>query len=229
MQNNLLFFGVHEVERNGDTKGLLREVLTNEITLAPGKRVEDLKFNVVHRLGRRRKAYERNNGDHIPRPRSIVAQFERFRDREIVRNAATTLTDTRISIREHFQFEIEERRKKLYPAMRKALKGDNKVRMVRDKLYINDALYDEADEKFANLRQLQNKNETRRNLDNPWNRQHVRPISNNRPSDRKFGQNNQYGSSKSTSRAYDMDYEEFALTHQISQMLTLQLPIRTKL
>ena len=138
-----------------------------------------------------------------------MAQFERFRDREIVRNAATTLTDTRISIREHFPFEIEERRKKLYPAMGKALKRDSKVRMVRDKIYINDALYDEADQKVANLRPQQNKNETRRNLDSPWNRQHVRPISNNRPSDRKFGQNTQYDSSESTTKAYDMDSRKF--------------------
>ena len=53
MQNNLHFFGVHEIERNGDTEGLLSEVRTNEITLPPGKRVEDLKFNVVHILGTR--------------------------------------------------------------------------------------------------------------------------------------------------------------------------------
>ena len=52
-QNNLLFSGVHEVERNGDTESLLREVLTHEITLAPGESVEDLKFSVVHRLRRK--------------------------------------------------------------------------------------------------------------------------------------------------------------------------------
>ena len=49
---------------------------------------------------------------------------------------------TCFSLREHFPSEIEERRKDLYPVMRKALENDaNKVKQVKDKLFINNRLY----------------------------------------------------------------------------------------
>ena len=76
----------------------------------------------------------------IPRP--IVAVFERFSDREMIKNVASTLKGKNFSIREQFPAEIEQRRKPLYPVMRKALVDkNNKVKMVRDKLYINNTLY----------------------------------------------------------------------------------------
>ena len=203
MQNNLIFFGIHEIERDGNTEGLLRDVIANELTLPAGQHAEDLSFNVVHRLGRR-KAPNQYSGETRPRP--IVAQFEKFKEREKVRNAATTINDSRLSIREHFPHEIEERRKQLYPVMRKALKGDNKIRMVRDKLYINDVLYDKTDKKFERFRPQLNTNE---NLRNPWSRQNVRSNYNDIPSYRKSGQNIQYDSSESTPRAYDIDSRKF--------------------
>ena len=172
MQNNLIFFGIHEIKKDGKTEDLLRDVIENELTLPDGKVAGDLSFNVVHRLGRR-KAHNRLM--EAPRPRPIVAQFEKFRDREMVRNAATTIEDSRISIREQFPPEIEERRKKLYPVMRKALKGENnKVRMVRDKLYINDSLYDEKDKKFEQFKPKPS--ETRQY---PWNRPITRTNNDN--------------------------------------------------
>ena len=59
--------------------------------------------------------------------------------------------------------------------MRKALKGENnKVRMVRDKLYINDSLYDEKDKKFEQFKPKPS--ETRQY---PWNRPITRTNNDN--------------------------------------------------
>ena len=81
MQNNLIFFGIHEIEKDGKTEDLLRDVIENELTSPDGKVAGDLSFNVVHRLGRR-KAHNRLM--EAQRPRQIVALFEKFRDREMV-------------------------------------------------------------------------------------------------------------------------------------------------
>ena len=76
--------------------------------------------------------------------RPIVAKFENYTDREYVRKAGIELNKRRCgySIREHFPPEIEERRKSLYPVMRYYAKDDtNRVKLIRDKLYINGELY----------------------------------------------------------------------------------------
>ena len=52
------------------------------------------------------------------------------------------MTGTQYGVREQFPAEIENTRKLLYPVMKKAKKIEgNKVRRVRDKLYINDIQY----------------------------------------------------------------------------------------
>ena len=93
----------------------------------------------MHRIGRRR-------GDGIEYPRPIVAKFEKYRDREVIRVAGLELNKKRgqFSIREQFPVEMEAKRKRLYPVMRKYQQNRrNKVSLVRDKLYVNGLLYDE--------------------------------------------------------------------------------------
>ena len=73
-----------------------------------------------------------------------MAKFENYTDREYVRKAGIELNKRRcgFSIREHFPPEIEERRRSLYPVMRHYAKDDtNRVKLIRDKLYINGELY----------------------------------------------------------------------------------------
>ena len=94
-------------------------------------------FDRVHRLGR-----PRDNQKSNPRP--IVAKFERYKDRELIRIAGKDLNEKKngFSIREQFPPEIEAKRKLLYPVMRSYLKDPrNRVALVRDKLYINGKLY----------------------------------------------------------------------------------------
>ena len=94
-------------------------------------------FDRVHRLGR-----PRDNQKSNPRP--IVAKFERYKDRELIRIAGKDLNEKKngFSIREQFPPKIEAKRKLLYPVMRSYLKDPrNRVALVRDKLYINGKLY----------------------------------------------------------------------------------------
>lgn len=138
MQENLLFFGLCEAPRGQqeNTESKLRDFLKTELEVTEQK-IDEIVFDRVHRLGRVREDIQSN-------PRPIVAKFEKYTDREHIRKAAIGLNEKRIgfSIREQFPKEVEETRKSLYPIMRQ-LKQDpnNRVSLVRDKLYINGALY----------------------------------------------------------------------------------------
>ena len=139
MQENLLFFGINESNGNDreDTESTLRTFLKEEIYSDDEDMVDNLVFDRVHRLGK-----TRWNLDTHPRP--IVAKFEKYNDRENVRKKGIELNKKRngYSVREQFPQEIEQRRKELYPIMRKFQQNENnRVALIRDKLYINGKQY----------------------------------------------------------------------------------------
>ncbi|CAB4011268.1 Hypothetical predicted protein [Paramuricea clavata] len=88
-----------------------------------------IKIDQAHRVGRKR--------DGRRKPRAIVAKFNFFPDREKIRFNAKKLRGTKIGISEQFPEEIEKVRQTLYPEMRRAKAAKQRVRLVRDKLYIN--------------------------------------------------------------------------------------------
>ena len=90
-------------------------------------------FHRVHRIG----AFDKDTADTYPRP--IIASFEKFKDREFIRSLAReTLRGRRYGIREQFPRVIEQKRKMLYPVAKEARQNkENKVRLVRDRLFIN--------------------------------------------------------------------------------------------
>ena len=107
----------------------------------------NISFHRVHRLG-----YNQRYSDY---PRKIVAKFEHFKDRELVRLAAPkTLRGKYHGVREQFPKVVEDKRKLLYPEMKRA-KADktNKVRLVRDKLFVKNIKIK------PNLKQVANQNE----------------------------------------------------------------------
>ena len=132
MRDNLIFTGISETPLQGDeeyedVERTLLHFLETEMGIY---RIID--FHRVHRLG----AYHRDTQDTNPRP--IIAKFEKFKDREFVRSRAReTLRGKRFGIREQFPREIEEKRKLLYPVAKEARQNKDKVRMIRDKLFIN--------------------------------------------------------------------------------------------
>ena len=106
---------------------------------------DEIPFERVHRLGRYKPDQEK--------PRPIIAKFHRFKDRGILRQSARdTLTGTQYGVKEQFPIEVESKRRTLYPIMKKARENkENKVRMVRDRLFINDN--EVAPQQLLNLHQ----------------------------------------------------------------------------
>ena len=139
MQSNLVFYGLAEAPKgeSDNTESKLKDFLSHELDLEDPNIVDSIVFDRVHRLGRPRH-------DQNVNPRPIVAKFERYRERELIKEAGRTLNDKDVGykIREQFPPEIEARRKLLYPVMRSYQRDPkNRVALVRDKLYINNKLY----------------------------------------------------------------------------------------
>ncbi|MEW8089724.1 MAG: hypothetical protein AB2784_08870, partial [Candidatus Thiodiazotropha endolucinida] len=132
MRENLIFIGISEPRlmrgEYEDVQATLKEFLRTEMNID-----KDIVFDRVHRLGK----FDRNQ----MYPRHVIAKFERFTDKEFVRQAAPrTLLGKPFGVREQFPPEIEEKRKLIYPEAKQAkLNRDNVVRLVKDKLYINGA------------------------------------------------------------------------------------------
>ena len=133
MRENLIFSGIKEPKlprgMYENVEMSLRTFLREEMNIE-----RDIPFDRVHRLGK----YDPEQ--KYPRP--IVAKFEKFRDKEFVRKSApATLRGKTFGVNEQFPVEIENKRKLLYPEAKKARQdSDNKVRMVKDKLYVNKVL-----------------------------------------------------------------------------------------
>ena len=133
MCENLIFTGIDEVSLNQgefeNCEATLRSHLAEKMGI-----FEDIKLDRVHRLGRyRRNAY----------PRPIIAKFHDYKTKEMVKQKAPlTLRNTKYGVREQFPEEYERRRKVLYPTMKTAKQNnENKVKMVKDTLYINNVKY----------------------------------------------------------------------------------------
>ena len=110
MRENLLFFGLAEHRGQGreNCVNLIENFCETELGIEGiGDSIER-----AHRIGK-------FNGSASSRP--VVVKFASFRDRERIRMSATKLKNTRFSIREQFPREVVERRKVLYPVMKRAL------------------------------------------------------------------------------------------------------------
>ena len=92
---------------------------------------DEIPLDRVHRIGKFRPDQQY--------PRTIIAKFERYRDKEFVRKKAPlTLVNKPFGVNEHYPIEMENKRKLLYPEAKKARRNrDNKVRLIKDKLFVN--------------------------------------------------------------------------------------------
>ncbi|CAC5404091.1 unnamed protein product [Mytilus coruscus] len=90
-----------------------------------------IEFGNVHRFGRSQRGM-----------RPIVARFIYQYDLQYVLDNAYRLRNTRYGIKQQFPKEIEDRRKQLYPIMKEAKYNRRNVKLVRDRLYIDNELYE---------------------------------------------------------------------------------------
>ena len=134
MRENLIFTGIAErrdlARVNDNCERMVKDFIRTELHIE-----NEISFDRVHRLGR----YSRFQ--RFPRP--IVAKFTFYKDKELVRAAASQyITGNRFRVKEQYPAEIEERRKLLYGEAQLARQnGNNRVKLVRDKLYINGRQY----------------------------------------------------------------------------------------
>ena len=135
MRENLIFTGIPETEltfdelgrpKREDCESIIKHFLRTEMQIS-----RDIELDRVHRLGKFKR------GQTYSRP--IIAKFTFYKDKEMVRQLAPeTLMGKRYGVREQFPEEFEAKRKLLYPVAKSARQNrENKVRLVRDKLFIN--------------------------------------------------------------------------------------------
>ena len=135
-RENLLFDGITESDKEtwSDSENKIRDILSK--MEVPNHR--DVKLERVHRKG------EKNND----RPRTIIAKFSYYKDRENVWQKRFNLKSSNIWISEDFSAEVNKARQQLYPCLREGLRlkkdpnsGIKSVSLRVDKLYVNNRQY----------------------------------------------------------------------------------------
>ena len=132
MRENIIFSGLNE-EENDKPELVLREFMCQKLKL-PVETVQNIAFVRVHRLG----------GKGPNRPRPIIARFEHFKQKEMVKSQGKFLKGTNLWMNDQFPSEINERRKTLTPILKEHRLKENRVAMAVDRLYINGQLFKDA-------------------------------------------------------------------------------------
>ena len=132
MRDNLLFYGISERGQQENCEQLVKGVCTDTLGLAEA---ENMTFDRVHRVG----TFSKN------KVRPIVAKFHYFREREIIRQKAyennAALKRMNLGIGRQWPSEVRETRKALFPIMQREKLQGNTVKLVKDKLFVNDVEY----------------------------------------------------------------------------------------
>lgn len=190
MCENLIFTGIAEQRVSNDTgeeyencEQTLQQFLRDEMTVD-----RDIAFDRVHRLGNYR------GSEDYPRP--LIAKFERYKDKEYIKMLAPrTLKDTQYGVREQYPKEIEDRRKLLYGEMKKAKRNkNNKVRLIRDRLYINNVEFIPNTDSDRNDKQQKDEQYKQQRRMHNTDNYSSKPRAQNR--DRYSGENNRYERSR---------------------------------
>ena len=130
MRENLIFTGIDEEEEESEVKNENCERKICDFIFKDLGINDQMTFDRVQRIGK--------YSPEQTYPRHIVAKFHSFKDWEKVRRAAPyALKGRKYGVREQFPTEIENKRKLLYPVVKKAKEVEgNKVQLVRNKLFL---------------------------------------------------------------------------------------------
>ena len=132
MRENLVFTGIEMNSPNEEsdaTEEIIKKFMTEKLKLDPV-----LEFHRAHRFG---KISERKKPDGSTfKTKPIVCRFKNFKEREVVRKAASNLKGTYYGISEQFPKEINDKRRALWPYFQEARKQNKKAFFKRDRLYI---------------------------------------------------------------------------------------------
>ncbi|XP_037399505.1 uncharacterized protein LOC119264775 [Pygocentrus nattereri] len=131
MRDNLIFAGIPE-KADEDPVSTVKSFIQTHLKL-PEDTVKNIGFHRVHRLGGKR--------PDARRPRPIVAKFEHFQHKELLKSRGRELRGTDFSLNDQFPKEILERRKVLFPIRKRFIQGGSRAVIAVDKLYVNGQLY----------------------------------------------------------------------------------------
>lgn len=108
-RENLRFFGLPEASQGVEnTSEVVYKFFEDELNIENPRRIE---FQRIHRLGKKKAGQSRQ----------IIARFLRFPERELVfRNVRDLGEESEVKVYADYPSEIQQRRKKLWPKMKKA-------------------------------------------------------------------------------------------------------------
>lgn len=135
MRDNLVFSGIPEHTAD-DPEKTVKDFMKLQLKL-PADTVNNITFHRVHRLG------QKNTTNNRPRP--IVAKFEHFKQKELVKHQGKQLKGTDYGLNDQYPKDIMDRRKKLFPIRKQMISEGKKAVISVDKLYINGQLYRSKD------------------------------------------------------------------------------------
>ncbi|XP_061587527.1 NACHT, LRR and PYD domains-containing protein 3-like [Cololabis saira] len=126
-----VFSGIPE-KPDEDPEAAVHDFIRNHLKL-PEDMANSITFHRVHRLGGRR--------SEAQRPRPIVAKFEHFKQKELVRRRGPQLRGLPFSVNDQFPREILDRRRVLFPVRRRLISEGCRAVITVDRLYVNGELY----------------------------------------------------------------------------------------
>ncbi|KAM9753660.1 uncharacterized protein ACNS7B_006879 [Menidia menidia] len=131
MRDNIVVAGIPE-QQDEDPELVIKSFIQTHLKL-PEDTVKNISFHRVHRLGGKR--------PDARRPRPIVAKFEHFKQKVLVRSRGRELRGTDFSINDQFPKEILDRRRVLFPIRKRFIEGGSRAVIAVDKLFVNGQLY----------------------------------------------------------------------------------------
>lgn len=102
----------------------------------PKETVNNITFHLVHRLGS-----NNNKNADTKRPRPIIAKFEHYKQKELVKSKDKELRGTTFGLNDQFPREIQDRRRILVPFMKQFRQNGRKAVLTVDRLYVDGQLY----------------------------------------------------------------------------------------
>ncbi|CAC5407039.1 unnamed protein product [Mytilus coruscus] len=139
MRENLVFTGLPLTNDTEDTEDIIKQFMRNEM-----KMDSVVEFHRAHRFGKESFVKDSQNRN-LYTTRPIVCRFKSFKDRELVRYAASALKGTRFEVNEQYPKEINDRRKLIWPYFKEAKSQKRKVHLKKDRLFIDGAEFIPAD------------------------------------------------------------------------------------
>ncbi len=129
MRDNLIFSGIPE-QTPDDPETNIKTFMTTHLNLPPDT-VNNITFHRVHRLGK----------PSTKGPRPIIAKFEHFKHKELVKSKGKELKGKPYGLNDQYPKEINERRKILYPIFKENRQNNKRSSLIVDKLYIDGQLF----------------------------------------------------------------------------------------